>query len=108
MHRIDRQPRVLEQGVQQSVAAGLHGQRDRPARAGLAQFFQPGVQRLGRRLDHSLLNAVRAGLLTGERMRLVSPVQGHEGRVVGGVHVLFFGFGGTGCRSYRMRRRRRR
>lgn len=86
---------MIEQRVQQRVAPGLDGQRDRPAATAFAQLLEPSMQGFGCGFDRSVLDAVRAGDLPGKRMRLVSPIQGHEGRVVIVVHDRF-GFGGTG------------
>jgi len=103
MHRIDGQPRILQQRVQERVAPGLDGQRHGFALVSVAELFQPGVQRFGRRLDATLFNAIRAGDLPGKRMCLITPIQGHEGRIV---FVFHGGFrcGETGCSSYRVRR----
>jgi hypothetical protein len=90
MHRVNRQPRILQQGVQQRIASGFDHQGDRSMPAGTAQFSQPGVQRFGRRLDRAGLNAIRTGQLPGERMRLISPVQGHQGRVIIVLHGVFW------------------
>jgi hypothetical protein len=95
MHRIDRQPRILQQRVQQGVAPGLDGQGHGLASVRLAECFQPRVQRFGVGFDLALFNALRAGRLPGEGVRFVSPVQGHEGRIVFVFHGGFW-FGGTG------------
>jgi hypothetical protein len=90
MHRVDRQPRILQQGVQQRVAASLDSQRHGLALVGPAQLLQPGVQGFRGGFNRSLLDTVFATDLPGERMGLVSPIQGHEGRIGFVFHGVFW------------------
>lgn len=84
MDRIDRQPRIVDQGVHDGVAAALDRQGERTLAEALAQGLQPIVQRLGAGRDLAgldlLAHAQREGMFP------VAPVQRDERGIVCGLH----------------------
>ena len=81
---------MFHQSVEQRVAARLDHQGDRATAVGFLHRFQPAVQRLGAGFDLAGLQFAPSSRLVREGVRLVSPIQGHEGRIVGCIHGCYF------------------
>ena len=71
---INRQPGVLDQGVNDRAATGLNGQHDGPSAVALLQFAQPAMEGLGR-LGQGALLGVASAVLQSEGVLSVTPVQ---------------------------------
>ena len=95
VHRIDCQPGMLEQGAQKRVASGFDRQRHLAPSAAFSQLIEPVVQRLGTGGDGPRFERVCRSDPQRKRVFLVTPIHGHQGRIVIVFHGGFW-FGGTG------------
>ena len=83
---INRQPGILDQGVDDGAAAGLDGQGHRASAEAFFQVAQPGVERLGR-VGQGAFFGRPGAVLQDEGVGVVAPVQadpGHGRRGGGG------------------------
>ena len=88
MNRIDCEPRVGDQRMQDRIPPGFNRERDRSLAKASAQDLQPAVKGFGGGADRSGLLG-RFGLQR-EGVFFVAPVQCHQGRVFNRVHDASF------------------
>jgi len=102
MHRVDYQPRIGRERMDDSALAALQRESHRASIEAFVELFQPSVEGFG------VAGIVPASIglsptCAGESVFSLAPVQSHQGRIVFGIHCVF-GMAGPGLQIVCVRR----